>query len=256
MKKLAFSFLLRIDFSSPVILDSFTLRCLPADSGAQRVEGASLIVRPDTGFISDADFFGLKQWGCVKEPHSCFEAEASGTVITGLGKERVQTETGMFIQPSPFTRPGKSIMGLYGQLPKNAGADEFTHSIMEMMEKRFVYAPGATGFSTVAEDAAMNMRGVCQDAAHIMLALLRLQGIPCRYVVGYVPGEGATHAWVEVPVDGVWQGFDPVNRCSADDRYIKVSCGRDAGDCPVNRGIFRGNASQISTNRVKAEIAG
>ena len=90
------------------------------------------------------------------------------------------------------------------------------------------------------------MTGVCQDEAHIMLALLREKRIPCRYVMGYMLGEGATHAWVEVARDGLWLGFDPTNRRLVNEEYIRVAAGRDANDCPVNRGVFIGAASQAS----------
>lgn len=92
----------------------------------------------------------------------------------------------------------------------------------------------------------MMMRGVCQDEAHIMLALLRMKGIPCRYVMGYMLGEGSTHAWVEVLREEKWIGMDPTNRRMVNDEYITVSAGRDANDCPVNRGIFSGMAKQQS----------
>lgn len=83
-----------------------------------------------------------------------------------------------------------------------------------------------------------------------MLSLLRMKNIPCRYVMGYMLGEGSTHAWVEVLRNGEWIGYDPTNRRMVDGEYITVAVGRDANDCPVNRGIFSGTAKQQSQSGV------
>ncbi len=64
--------------------------------------------------------------------------------------------------------------------------------------------------------------------------------------MGYMLGEGSTHAWVEVLQDGCWVGHDPTNRRLVNDEYIRVAVGRDANDCPVNRGVFSGIAQQQS----------
>lgn len=82
-------------------------------------------------------------------------------------------------------------------------------------------------------------------------------GIPCRYVSGYLSPssegndrstEGATHAWAEayLPTLG-WIGFDPTNDVLAADRHVRVAVGRDYGDVPPTRGVFRGEAvSELS----------
>src|SRR6266567_639767 len=95
-------------------------------------------------------------------------------------------------------------------------------------------------------------RGVCQDFAHIMIAMARSWGVPARYVSGYLfhrredknrSGDDATHAWVEayLPSFG-WLGFDPTNNVLAGDRHIRVAVGRDYADVPPTRGTFKGDA--------------
>lgn len=86
-----------------------------------------------------------------------------------------------------------------------------------------------------------------------MLSLLRMEGIPARYVVGMMLGEGASHAWVEVLCNGYWYGFDPTNDKLVNEEYIRVSCGRDAGDCSVIRGTFYGLVAQMQQERVVVE---
>ncbi|WP_165052686.1 MULTISPECIES: transglutaminase family protein [unclassified Adlercreutzia] len=116
----------------------------------------------------------------------------------------------------------------------------------------FEYAPGATDTTTTAAEAYEAGRGVCQDYAHVLIALCRALGIPARYVTGLMVGEGATHAWVEVHDGERWRGLDPTHNCVVDDRYMLFATGRDFEDCPIERGMFRGKAEQ--TQKVSASL--
>ena len=94
---------------------------------------------------------------------------------------------------------------------------------------------------------------MCQDYAHAMLALCRMAGIPCRYVVGMLMGEGQSHAWVEIAQEGFWYGLDPTNDIPVDSQHIKLSHGRDYGDCLINQGLFTGSAAQRQRVSVSVE---
>ncbi len=96
-------------------------------------------------------------------------------------------------------------------------------------------------------------QGVRQDYAHILIALLRLDGIPARYIAGMLIGEGATHAWCEAYCEGYWMGLDPTHGCWLTDDYIEVARGRDYRDCIMDRGCFRGYALQ--TEEVSVKVA-
>ena len=124
---------------------------------------------------------------------------------------------------------------------------------MHELYTRFQYIPGVTDIGTTAEQALELGKGVCQDYAHIMIAVMRQMGIPARYVNGLMIGEGATHAWVEIYTDGGWYGLDPTNNLHIDDYYIKLAHGRDYADCVVDKGIFLGNASQEQKIYVNVE---
>ena len=87
-------------------------------------------------------------------------------------------------------------------------------------------------------------KGVCQDYAHLMIAICRINGIATRYVCGFMEGTGETHAWVEIHDGYSWIGFDPTNNCRISYGYVKIAHGRDAFDGPVNRGVYIGNALQ------------
>ena len=85
---------------------------------------------------------------------------------------------------------------------------------------------------------------MCQDYAHILLALCRREGLTARYVAGTIPGEGETHAWIEVWHEGRWKGFDPTNDRETDESYLTFAVGRDAEDCSLSRGVFIGAGNQ------------
>src|SRR4051812_1713475 len=124
---------------------------------------------------------------------------------------------------------------------------------------RFEYAPKTTSVDSPIDDALRERRGVCQDFSHIMIALGRSIGIPCRYVSGYLfhqadsvdrSSDGASHAWLEALLPELgWVGFDPTNNLLACDRHIRVALGRDYADVPPTRGVFKG------VSAVRSELA-
>jgi transglutaminase-like putative cysteine protease len=90
--------------------------------------------------------------------------------------------------------------------------------------------------ATAASDAYGQRRGVCQDFAHVMLALCRAAGLPARYVSGHMQGEGQMHAWVETfyaPAAGdppAWHALDPTHNRAAAGAYVTIAVGRDFAD--------------------------
>jgi transglutaminase-like putative cysteine protease len=122
---------------------------------------------------------------------------------------------------------------------------------------KFDYVPNSTKVDSPIDDALRARRGVCQDFAHIMIALVRQLKIPCRYVSGYLYHEdkikdrspaGATHAWVEAFLgEAGWVAFDPTNNLLGCERHIHVAVGRDYADVPPTRGVYKGEAeSELS----------
>ena len=134
----------------------------------------------------------------------------------------------------------------------------------ERIYQLFSYVPHSTKVDSPIDDALSARQGVCQDFAHIMIALVRRLRIPCRYVSGYmfhrddVPdetttdrsAEGASHAWVEALVPRLgWVAFDPTNNLVGGDRHIRVAIGRDYADVPPTRGVYKGEAqSELSVS--------
>lgn len=123
------------------------------------------------------------------------------------------------------------------------------------------YVPKSTRVDSPVNDALLSRQGVCQDYSHIMIALVRRLGIPCRYVSGYLfhrkeartrSSEGATHAWMEAYLPDLgWIGLDPTNNMVAGESHVRTAVGRDYADVPPTRGVFKGGASSELTVAVR-----
>lgn len=154
--------------------------------------------------------------------------------------------------PSSFAVPTPSLVELAGRLEVTRRDDPLmlVHELNQRLYEYFEYVPKSTRVDSPIDEAILSGKGVCQDFAHTMIALLRHVRIPARYVSGYLyrgrddhdrSTPDATHAWVDVllPCLG-WIGFDPTNNLVARHRHIRAAVGRDYADVPPTHGIFRG----------------
>ena len=130
-------------------------------------------------------------------------------------------------------------------------------ALNEAIFEGFEFDSEATDLSTPADEVFLHRRGVCQDFAHLMLACLRSQRLPARYVSGYLltqPPEGesrllgadASHAWVSVwSPDNGWVDLDPTNNIRCGDEHVTVARGRDYADVNPLRGAVTGGGEQL-----------
>lgn len=134
--------------------------------------------------------------------------------------------------------------------------------LSEYVHDNVQYQQGVTSIETPLEAIWRLRAGVCQDFAHLLAYLLRLAGLPARYVSGYVcpreegvRGAGATHAWVEVylPFYG-WLGLDPTNNCIVNDGHVRMAIGRNFADCTPIKGTYKGTGAH--TLEVSVHIEG
>src|SRR5438874_1339658 len=111
-------------------------------------------------------------------------------------------DAGIYLEPTALTAPDKALRSVAANLSRGAsGQLALAERVHEWAAQAITYQLGVTGVQTPAAMALHLGKGVCQDYAHLMLAVLRLVGIPARYVSGHLLGEGAPHAWVEVLVE-------------------------------------------------------
>jgi transglutaminase-like putative cysteine protease len=126
----------------------------------------------------------------------------------------------------------------------------------EWAARAITYQFGATGVQTPAAMALHLGRGVCQDYAHLAIAILRELEVPVRYVSGHLLGEGAPHAWIEallpdpeLPGQLRVVAYDPTHRCTPSLNYITVAVGRDYSDIAPTSGTFHGASGHFTARK-------
>ena len=158
-----------------------------------------------------------------------------------------------FRRPSPLTAADGRIEELAHRHAIRGDvlgtADAFCAVVPELIR----YGFGVTDVQTTAAEALTLGTGVCQDQAHLMLAMCRSVGIAAQYVSGHLVGQGGTHAWTEVHLPGrsAVVAFDPCHGRRADQRYVTVAVGRDYRDVPPTSGRYEGSGcGQLTTSRL------
>lgn len=145
--------------------------------------------------------------------------------------------------------------------PSGSPLHELVLNVMTAIGNEFRYEQGITTATSVVSDVLRHGSGVCQDFAHLMIALLRKLNVPARYVSGFIyaghrgyRGASQTHAWCEVyfPSCG-WIGFDPTNGCVTGENFVKIAIGRHYRDVPPHRGVYRSNARETMKVEVTTE---
>jgi len=139
---------------------------------------------------------------------------------------------------------------------------DFAQAAADIIHREFQYVKGATHVHSSIKDSLILRAGVCQDFAHLLLGVVRMRGLPARYVSGYlvagaatsngdsngqeeVIGGQASHAWAEVYLPGTgWRAFDPTLGAAVGLRHVRVAYGRDYGDVAPVRGVYKGHAGQ------------
>lgn len=259
MKKLSYDYYMEIGYSVPVENCHFTIKCFPQNTNRQRVLSQKTSVSAP-GYQEGSDGFGNRQiYGSVPCAHDIFVFHTTGEVECGLHDSEeaaVEEKNGMFRYAHGYNMPGAGLRSYFEELVHAQviadSQDDLQKCIalMHRLYQDFKYEKNKTTMATTAEQAWQIGAGVCQDYAHILIALCQMACIPARYVTGMLIGEGASHAWVEVLSGARWYPLDPTNDCIVTDSHIKIGTGRDAGDCLINRGIMHGGGTQTQEVRV------
>lgn len=155
-----------------------------------------------------------------------------------------RAEAVRFCDPTPLTAADQRISAIARELAQAArDPEDLAERMSTWVADSMSYGSGATGVQTTAAQALAIGKGLCQDYAHIMLAICRAAGLAARYVSGHMLAEGGTHAWVEVLLPGEHGSlravaFDPTNRRRANLSYAIVAVGRDYRDVAPTSGSF------------------
>ncbi len=261
----------RYRYSAPVTENVTEVRMQPRSEGPQRCLSFKLTTTPSARVHNYLDNYGNHvHHFTIPAPHKSMTITAEAIVIINppdplpaqldmqawarLDELVEQNDWWDFLVPSRFTQPTGMLEDLAAELDLRRRADPLTllHEINQFMFQEFAYDPEHTEVDSPINLALAARKGVCQDFAHIMIALVRMLDIPCRYVSGYLfhrtedhdrSEQDATHAWVEVLLPDLgWVGFDPTNHLIAGERHIRTAVGRDYTDVPPTRGVFKGRA--------------
>jgi transglutaminase-like putative cysteine protease len=271
-------------YATAVSESGMETRMHPRTDGSQRCLNFHLSVSPRCRLFSYRDYLGnhIHHFD-IPVPHeqlvivaeSLVEVQPPQEIPASMAQEawiELDTLVGQedcweMLLPSEFITPTPLLEKLRQQLAVRRRDDPLTvlRQLNEDLCKAIEYAPKSTRVNSPIDEALHNRKGVCQDFAHIMIALVRSIGIPCRYVSGYIhqqaedansSGENATHAWVEALLPRLgWVGFDPTNRIVAGERHIRTAIGRDYSDVPPTKGIFRGQAASELTVAVRVNFS-
>lgn len=263
------------------------LRVWPQTNASQRVLERHLDISPTAKVDHYVDYFGNNvEFFTIPNRHNSLTVTSEALVETRLveppaaaldisvGEVR-QIFNSMRYQLFEYLEPSFHVpLNQHGRIRKRFfnQADAYGDSLRTLYRwifENFKYQSGQTDISTPIADVVKKRRGVCQDFAHLMLAILRSNGIPARYVSGYIEaydpektdatmvGAAASHAWVEVYLPGgTWWGLDPTNNQSVGERHIEVAVGRDYRDVAPMRGTYKGATDQrlnviVSLERTK-----
>jgi transglutaminase-like putative cysteine protease len=197
----------------------------------------------------------------VFETRYRIERISDGTARPGLSLARAW-DHGVYQDRTALTAPDARLRAVAAGLAQGATSQAvLAERAHDWAASAITYQIGVTGVQTPAAMALHLGKGVCQDYAHMMLAVLRLLGIPGRYVSGHLLGEGAPHAWVEALVEDANElglpeviAFDPTHHRRAGLNYITVAVGRDYADVAPTSGTFVGPAAGRLSASKQAEI--
>jgi transglutaminase-like putative cysteine protease len=256
------------------------LRACPATNEHQQLMAYRVTTHPAARVLAHQDYWGTRAdtFG-IREPHVALEIDAEATVETmprplvTVSPRRAELDRPEFREAhveylgrSEHTTWNGEVSAAAQRIAETAGDDvvgivlalhRFVHTSLE-------YTPGATYIGVDVNDVLAQAKGVCQDYAHLAVALCRSVGIPARYVSGYffassdasgadVEGDEVqvqTHAWFEAAIpDWGWLALDPTNAQQVGQRHITIGHGRDYDDVPPVRGVYSGGA-QPSTDAV------
>jgi transglutaminase-like putative cysteine protease len=272
--RLDIRYLTRFDYGSSVVESQNELRACPASDEHQQVAHYRVTTVPASRVSSYVDYWGTRvdTFG-IAASHEQLEVVAAATVETaprpipddGIPLDALE-DAGWrdahleYLQRSPHVAWAQPVATRAREIADGTTDVRGLIAAVEAAVGSLEYRRGRTVVGVHVEEVLAAGAGVCQDFAHLTIAMLRVLGVPARYVSGYFftvddsSGEGSvadeveveTHAWVEAAVPGFgWWAIDPTNRQPVGERHVTIGRGRDYDDVAPLRGVFNGAPEHI-----------
>ncbi|MBU6329060.1 MAG: transglutaminase family protein [Acidobacteria bacterium] len=263
------------------------LRACPCTDEFQQLISYRVTTSPTAKVVSSTDYWGTRvdAFG-TRAPHSSLEVLAEATVDTrdrplpmGMSRPELLVEPAFvdrhaeYLERTPHADWGPEIVRLAAEQTAAAGGDVvgWVLALHRLVGATLRYERGVTSVGVPVDEVLAHGHGVCQDFAHLAVALCRSRGVPARYVSGYLftrdettlpPADAAedpddavrvqTHAWFEAAIPGHgWFALDPTNQTAVGQRHVKIGHGRDYADVQPLRGVFSGGAGASVTPDVE-----
>ncbi len=247
----------RYRYSGAIAETVMELRLRPMDGNRQRCLEFDLEIGSGIQPRSYRDGYGnnVHYFNLVR-PHKRLAVTSRSVVETGVppdsnpGEELVND----FLR---FRSPVKEVEGvreLAGKHPisnpgATAGVEQALDGLTLSISRDFEYNRAVTNVYSSVDEVLALRAGVCQDFAHLFIAVARAMGVPARYVSGYIHdphGQGArsaSHAWAEAWVPGKgWIGYDATHPVQVTENHVRLAVGRDYSDAAPTRGTYVGSA--------------
>jgi transglutaminase-like putative cysteine protease len=260
------------DYEKPAHDSQNEIRLRPWDGATQRCLEFDLSLDRPAAVAGYLDFFGNHAHAIsVSAPHESLTIVARSAIEQSppLIQSHLEVPFSLFLSedeararefyeylnPSRYVPFSERLRKFFWMAARPGGSEDVAVYVMRVVafvRDQFEYETAKTNVHSSLNDILKSGGGVCQDFAHLTIGMLRLAGVPARYVSGYMApppgrapenaGQQASHAWLEAWLPGSgWSGFDPTHRCRVDERHIGIAVGRDYGDVPPIRGVYRGS---------------
>jgi transglutaminase-like putative cysteine protease len=256
----------RYRYSGPIAETAMEIRLRPMDGNGQRCLEFELEVssgiQPRTyrdGYGNNVHYFNLVR------PHTRLNVTSRSVVETG---RELDTDPGeeLVYDFLRFRSPVKDVPGVRQLAARHPVAEAGSgHAVEEALDeltltisREFAYDRAVTNVYSAVDDVLALRAGVCQDFAHLFIAVARTMGVPARYVSGYIHQPNtvgvasASHAWAEAWVPGRgWIGYDATHPIRTSEHHVRLAVGRDYSDAAPTRGIYVGSA--VGTMNVRVQ---
>lgn len=264
----------RFDYDGAVRESQNELRAVPLSDARQQLISARVTTTPAARVFTFTDYWGTRvdAFG-VREPHTSLEVVAEASVetrrtplLTAAPRFDSVLEPSFrdahleYLERTAHTAWGEGVAEEARRQAELAGPDlvSLVLALHRRVGATIAYVPGSTYIGVEVEEVLQRRQGVCQDFAHLAVAMCRSLGIPARYVSGYLftaddaKGDDPeadvvrvqTHAWFEAALPGIgWLALDPTNATEVGLRHVKIGHGRDYDDVAPLRGVYSGGAA-------------